>query len=263
MSIIVTRITIGVTTFRRTSLGDTLISLSRLVLPLDTTLTILVADRDGEPSAQTTIASLAAEYGLAITYLHTPGATAEAARNTILKNASGDYLAFLDDNTIADPAWLSELLGKQRSSGADIVLGPVHAIYAPTAPRWVRMGNFHSLYPGNASAYTHNMLMGSNATGNATITVYAPGARLYTPIAPAQATLTWLMPYYRQQGEAYATQLLAEKRFRPWHMLLATIRMLKSYALVLLSCLSPFNRRRWLLQGTLQLAVLRTLWHNS
>lgn len=45
------------------------------------------------------------------------------ARNSGVAHAKGSCIAFLDDDELADPAWLSELLAIQRKTGADVVFG--------------------------------------------------------------------------------------------------------------------------------------------
>ena len=47
-------------------------------------------------------------------------------RNTAVRTAGDvDFVAFLDDDEIADAAWLAELLRVQRATGADVVTGTV------------------------------------------------------------------------------------------------------------------------------------------
>ena len=51
-------------------------------------------------------------------------------RNTAVRTAGDvDFVAFLDDDETADPAWLVELLRVQRTTGADVVTGTVLPVF--------------------------------------------------------------------------------------------------------------------------------------
>lgn len=66
------------------------------------------------------------------------------ARNRAVVEAlkcSPEFIAMLDDDEWVSPAWLKELLRVQEISGADIVGGPVVAIFGecdPPPPMWIR-----------------------------------------------------------------------------------------------------------------------------
>jgi len=47
-----------------------------------------------------------------------------------------DFVAFIDDDEVADPLWLDELLSAQIEYGAGIVHGPVINRYEPGTPEW-------------------------------------------------------------------------------------------------------------------------------
>lgn len=289
-----TIVTIGICTFRRPQIANTLASLSKVILPLDTTLHIVVADNDDTPSAQVTVATAAAQVGLTVTYIHAPAHNIAIARNSCLAAATGDYLAFLDDDEFAEPLWLSELLNTQRSTGADVVLGPIIALYPPQTPRWALAADFHSTAPAEpestlTTGYAGNVLM--NLTSPALTNVrfderfgtaggedtnffrraHKAGARIaynakaivYEPVPVSRANLKWLLRRHYRYGQTHAFMLLDEKKPRLPHLLHAATKMLFGYAMVILTCLMPVDRRRWLLRGTRHLAVLRTLWHNN
>lgn len=142
-----TRIDIGVCTYRRPYLERALRSLGALRLPPETTVRIIVADNDSMPSARRLVYAAAGWLPFEIRYVHCPASNISLARNACLEASSGDFLAFVDDDEEVSPDWLVELLAAARASDADVVLGPVRAVYREDAPGWMRKGDFHSTLP--------------------------------------------------------------------------------------------------------------------
>lgn len=158
------RIDIAVCTFRRAELAATLASLGRLELRPGIAVRILVVDNDNEPSARERVRALAAASPHQILYIHAPAGNISLARNACLDHAEGDYLAFIDDDEVAGPVWLQQLLDVAEAQTADVVLGPVRALYGSDAPRWMHGGDFHSTLPvwvkGEIrTGYTCNVLL--------------------------------------------------------------------------------------------------------
>ena len=60
-------------------------------------------------------------------YVHEPKAGVANARNAGMAKASGDLIAFLDDDEEAPAGWLAALLAAQDRFDADVVFGPVKA----------------------------------------------------------------------------------------------------------------------------------------
>jgi succinoglycan biosynthesis protein ExoM len=77
--------------------------------------------------------------------LHAPHSNIAVARNALLRACTAEWIAFLDDDEIAEPGWLSALY-LARDTG-DVVFGPVRALYADTAPDWLVRGDFLSKQP--------------------------------------------------------------------------------------------------------------------
>ena len=68
-----------------------------------------------------------------------------AVRNAILAEARRqqvDFLAMIDDDEIASPAWLAELLKVQARFDANLVGGPVIRDMPGELPKWLRHGAF-------------------------------------------------------------------------------------------------------------------------
>ncbi|TPK74003.1 glycosyltransferase family 2 protein [Mesorhizobium sp. B2-4-15] len=163
-------IDIGVCTFRRPELADTLRSLAAMDMPGGFDVGVTVADNDDTPSARGLVTALSRELTLPIRYHHCPARNISIARNACLDASEADFLAFIDDDETATASWLAELVATAEKSGAAAVLGPVRALYRPDAPDWMRRGDFHSTLPvwvrGEIrTGYTCNVLlrMGSDS----------------------------------------------------------------------------------------------------
>jgi len=140
-----TRIDICICTFKRSHLARTLASLEAMSRPDNVELRIIVADNDETQSARALVKS--AQSSIPIDYHHAPARNISIARNACLADASGDWIAFIDDDEIAAQDWLVALLARARSTGADAVFGPAIAVYAPDAPDWMVSGDYHSNIP--------------------------------------------------------------------------------------------------------------------
>lgn len=142
-----TLVSICVCTFRRPCVADTLASLSSLRVPEGIVLEIVVIDNDEDPSALETVKEAARVSALAVRYVHCPGSNISIARNGALEASQAALLAFIDDDEVATPGWLEALLDERERTGADIVLGPVEALYEDDAPAWMREERMHSTRP--------------------------------------------------------------------------------------------------------------------
>jgi succinoglycan biosynthesis protein ExoM len=161
-----------VCTYRRQSVVDTIRSLAAQRLPDGVRLRIVVADNDATPSAETIVRTQCGALGLQHLYLHAPARNISVARNAALDAATAPLVAFIDDDEVATPSWLAELLACRDSTGATIVFGPVQAVYAER-PAWLRQADLHSIRPafraGGAidTGYTCNVLLDRAAMGPA------------------------------------------------------------------------------------------------
>ena len=122
-----TRVSVIVPTRDRPALLREALASIRAIETDALTFEILVGDNGKDAASR----AAAEEFGAI--YLPVERAGAGAARNAGLKVASGEFIAFLDDDEIAPPTWLAELLRVQRAHSADAVFGPVRTRLASPA----------------------------------------------------------------------------------------------------------------------------------
>ncbi len=285
-------VSIGICTYRRPSVVETIASLAAQELPQNISLRVVVADNDTEPEARARVLQAAAQSGLDIAYVHAPSRNICIARNACLDAASGDWVAFLDDDEIAAPNWLAALLGEAWSSGRDAVLGPVQAIYGDAAPEWLKAADLHSTWPvvnaGRISkGYAGNVLIRRSAIAarglrfdlalgrsggedddffyrltDAGGTIgFAPGALAFEPVPVERSTLRWLLRRGFRTGQTHGARLGASHRGmrRAAQMALAALKGLVCLAAAGGRVASTRGRNRWLVRGSLHAGVVARL----
>lgn len=121
-----TLISLLIPTFRRPkSLRDALLSVFAQDLPPLTRLEIIISDNSPEAGAKSTFDNLLAHCPHDLLYVHAPSPGVANARNMGLKAASGRYVAFLDDDEIANPNWLKTLYKDHVRLNTDVTFGPI------------------------------------------------------------------------------------------------------------------------------------------
>lgn len=139
---------ICICTFKRPDqLAEALNSLMALRWPKGVTGRVLVIDNDDTPSAKEVFERCASQLEIKAQYIHAPGRNISIARNAALAESDAELLAFLDDDERACPGWIDALYSQMRDTYAEAVLGPVEAIYPPTAPSWMRKARPHDTKP--------------------------------------------------------------------------------------------------------------------
>ncbi|MCU1313485.1 MAG: glycosyltransferase [Acidobacteriaceae bacterium] len=137
-------ISICVCTYKRPALLERcLLSIASQRTENRFTYSVVVADNDDAESARETVARVAAGWPVTIEYCAEPQQNIARTRNRAVRQASGDYVAFLDDDEFTHPDWLVMLYRTLEEYRADAVLGPVHPYFEPTTPRWVIEGGFY------------------------------------------------------------------------------------------------------------------------
>ena len=123
-----TDISVIIPTFKRPEgLDRAARSILRQANPCGLLLELIVVDNDPAASACDAVRDLADTAPIPVRYVHAAEPGVANARNAGVSAATGEFIAFLDDDEEAPASWLCELVGEQRFHEADVVFGPVRA----------------------------------------------------------------------------------------------------------------------------------------
>jgi succinoglycan biosynthesis protein ExoM len=282
---------IGVCTYRRPGLADTLANLEDQTAPVGR-LAILVADNDDRPTAQKLITDFARSSSHDVVYIHAPSQNISVARNAILSTARDRglrYLAFIDDDELAPPGWYRRLFSALSASHADAAVGPVRAVYAPDAPDWMTRTRSHDTVPeidaqGRPIAgHTCNVMidLGSAAfeglrfnpdrgkTGGedtaffkaaqrrGAVFALAADAEVTEAVPPDRARLTWLLRRRYRMGQTHGSLLAADGgQSRPRRAIISAAKFGWCVGAAVLGMPSAARRNTSLVRGALHAGVL-------
>jgi succinoglycan biosynthesis protein ExoM len=107
------------------------------------TYSVVVCDNDRDRTAEQTALNVSAAMGIALQYCVEPQQGIGFARNAVVRNASGDYLAFIDDDEFPEKNWLKSMFLALNQYGVDGVLGPVKPSFDRGVPGWIVKGRFY------------------------------------------------------------------------------------------------------------------------
>lgn len=107
------------------------------------TYSVLVVDNDAGQSAKRTVEEWKDRTAVPIEYDTEPEQNIALARNKAVRKATGDFLAFIDDDEYPPQNWLITLFMAFRQLEADGILGPVIPHYEVQPPPWVIKGGFY------------------------------------------------------------------------------------------------------------------------
>lgn len=98
---------------------------------------VVVVDNDATGPAGETVMRLKDVLCLDITYGIEPVQTIAAARNQSLRLATGNYIAFIDDDEFPPTHWLLTMYRAILTFDVDGALGPVHPFFEKEPPSWL------------------------------------------------------------------------------------------------------------------------------
>jgi len=104
---------------------------------------IVVVDNDELATNENFIKELSKDFPVPIIYGVQPKRGIASARNLAVELAGDvEYVAFVDDDEVAEPNWLDELLMGMTRYKADMVAGPVLAAFEVPPEEWILRGGF-------------------------------------------------------------------------------------------------------------------------
>lgn len=147
--------TILIPTYKRAHyLQQTLAAIAHLDYPLAAVETLIV-DNNSPDHTRTVVTAFAdAHPKLCIRYSFEPQQGVSYARNRGVREAQGEVICFLDDDSPPDPAWLSAILAPFSEPTVGCVGGPAELDYQGQArPAWLE-GDLQGLLSGFALPYS-------------------------------------------------------------------------------------------------------------
>ncbi len=103
---------------------------------------IVIVDNDAAESARQNVESWSRQSKKSIRYSVEPEQNIALARNRAVENASGDFIAFIDDDEFPTQTWLRNLFKAYYEFKADGILGPVLPYFETEPPEWIIRGKF-------------------------------------------------------------------------------------------------------------------------
>jgi glycosyltransferase involved in cell wall biosynthesis len=165
------RIAVCILTYNRPDgLVRVLASLRNLEIPSSVRgVTVVVVNNDRDDERPEAICAKAAEdLPHEVKYVVEPERGVAGARNRAIEVALPDHdlIAFIDDDGVATPDWLVQLMEVWEQTDADAVTGPVEPLYDEPPPAWIDRGGFFARKhrpTGRAMdrAFTNNVLIRS------------------------------------------------------------------------------------------------------
>lgn len=107
------------------------------------TFSVVVVDNDWTESARPVVNDFAVSSSIQVTYCVETRQNIALARNKAVENATGEFLAFIDDDEFPIKRWLLTLFEACQQYNVDGVLGPVKPHFDQEPPQWVVKGRFY------------------------------------------------------------------------------------------------------------------------
>jgi succinoglycan biosynthesis protein ExoM len=262
---------------------------------------VVVVDNDAQESARPIVeARLRAGAPYPIRYAVQPQKNISLTRNKTVELATGDWLAFIDDDERAPLGWLAQLMDAALRYEADGVLGPVNPIVPSSAPGWIRRGRFYDfprmqsgmVIPPNrlrfgnvlvkaswlrrsATPFDPSLGLTGGEDGDLLARLQQEGARIVwcdeaivnEPVEPSRLSLQWLMARALRGGQDFARHAMVGRYGEmslPQRVNFFMVAIAQALlAAVLALVLWPLGRHhaaRWLTAASANIGKLSVLW---
>ena len=140
------KVSVLVCTYNRAdALVASLRSLAQLSVPPDLTWEVLVVDNNSKDQTRAVAESFSAEFPGRFRYIFEARQGKSYALNTGIKGATGDILAFTDDDATVDPRWLQELTSAIERFDCVGAGGKIVPVWTFPRPDWLVLDGPHKL----------------------------------------------------------------------------------------------------------------------
>lgn len=262
---------------------------------------VVVVDNDAAGGARVVIEALLATHPpFTLDYEVQPVPNISITRNRTVALATGEWLAFIDDDERAPAPWIGAMLVAAQKYAADAILSPVVPELPPDAPKWLRRGKLYEFahQPEGAPVPTNCMRFGNVLLRGALVRretepfdarfgltagedidllarlarkgskiIWTEAAPVVEPIEPRRLSLGWLLRRALGGGQGFARYAVAGgfgslgPLGRAGLYGGALTKMLVSAAVAIL--VLPFGRHHcalWLIKATANAGKLSVLW---
>jgi succinoglycan biosynthesis protein ExoM len=262
---------------------------------------VVVVDNDAAESARPIVeARVKAGSPFPIHYAVQPQKNISLTRNKTVELATGDWLAFIDDDERAPLPWLAQLIDAAERYQADGVLGPVNPLVPSTAPDWIRRGHFYDfprMHTGlvippnrlrfgnvlvkaswlrkNVAPFDPSLGLTGGEDGDLLARLQQQGARIVwcdeaivnEPVEPSRLSLQWLLARAMRGGQDFARHAMVGRYGemsvvrRVNFFSLALVQALAAASLALVTWpLGLHHSVRWLTILSANLGKLSAMW---
>ena len=262
---------------------------------------VVVVDNDAAGSARAVVERMRAQTPrFALQFAVQPARNIALTRNVSVSLATGEWLAFVDDDERAPGEWLEQLMAAAVRYQADGVLAPVEPLVPEYAPVWIRRGRFYEfphlasgeLVPLNRMRFGNLILRGAalraepgpfdvsygltcGEDGDLLIRLVAKGARIVwceeahvtEPVESARLSLRWLLQRALSGGQEFSRKTI-EGKYGPVNALQRAGFFCKALLQLLAASLMavviwPLGRHRaalWLIRAAANLGKISIFW---
>jgi glucosyl-dolichyl phosphate glucuronosyltransferase len=148
------KITVILCTYNRAGrLGEALESVLASTLPTGLEWEILVVDNNSSDQTRTVVTEFCRRYPGRVRYLFEARQGLSNARNAGIHEASGDVLAFMDDDVTVEPSWLHNLTSPLLGLSWVGAGGPIRVPRDFVPPRWLKVNGPFSMGGALAASF--------------------------------------------------------------------------------------------------------------
>jgi glycosyltransferase involved in cell wall biosynthesis len=129
---------------------------------------VVVVDNDQRPGAAAVFAAHEHDLPVPASIVHEPTPGATRARNSGVALASGDVIAFVDDDVVPDRAWLARLVapivsGRADAAGGRVALDPSVPLPSWLGPDWIGYLSLYERGPDERVLASDDYVLTANA----------------------------------------------------------------------------------------------------